>query len=96
MGPRARISGVYPGREVLDQIGQVERDLYAHLSVTADGLCATCREPEPCRARYDAFGFLNRYGVLPRRRPGAAGVTASVGQSFNGFAEPHTRSNAAM
>lgn len=95
MDPEARSEGVYLGGVVLDRIRQVERDLYQHLSVTADGLCAMCREPEPCRARYDAFQFLNRYGVLPRRRPGVAGVTASAAQAFNGFAEFQTRSNAA-
>lgn len=96
MEPGARSEGVYLGGMVLDRIGQAERELYEHLSVTADGLCVACREPEPCRARYDVFRFLNRYGVLPRRRPGAAGVTASAAQTFNGFAESQTRSNAVM
>ncbi|GAA4955864.1 hypothetical protein GCM10025331_51750 [Actinoplanes utahensis] len=96
MDSEASSEGVYLGRVVLDRIGQAERDLYEHLSVTADGLCAACREPEPCRARYDALRFLNRYWVLPRRRPGAAGVTASAAQTFNGFAEAQTRSNAVM
>lgn len=87
---------LYLSRAALDQIAAAESDLYRHLPVTPTGLCVTCAEPEPCRDRYAALGALLRYGVLPRRRPGAAGVRSSIpSQSSAGLAQDHTRSNEA-
>ena len=87
---------LYLSRAALDQIATAESDLYRHLPVTPNGLCTTCSEPEPCRGRYAALQVLLRYGVLPRRRPGAAGIRPSTEpQPTTGFAADHTRSNEA-
>ena len=95
--PMTPTANLYQSQAALDQVAQAESDLYHHLTVTPSGLCVDCAEPEPCHARYDALGILDRYGVLPRRRAGVAGVTtATAAQTFAGFASPQTRSNDAM
>jgi hypothetical protein len=77
-------------------IKTAEVELNRHLAVTLSGLCVTCAEPEPCRARYAALHVLLRYGILPKRRPGVAGVRSAADlQPINGFVVDHTRSNAA-
>lgn len=86
--------GLYFGQAARDQLATAEADLYRHLPVTPGGQCVTCAEPEPCHGRYAALRVFLRYGVLPRRRPGASGVRPSR-QPMNGFAADHTRSNEA-
>lgn len=85
-------AGLYLAHTAQDRLAVADAKLHQHLSGTPGGLCAVCLEPEPCRARYEALGVFDQFGVLPRRRPGAAGVPGR-GQSFDGFAEPQTRSN---
>lgn len=85
-----------PGSQ-LDALARAEASLFDHLVVTPGGLCVGCSEPEPCRARYSALDVFNKYGALPRRRPGIAGVYMAGGTgSFDAFAAAHTRSNEAM
>jgi hypothetical protein len=83
--------GFYLGRPARDQLASADTDLYRHLPVTPGGRCVACGESEPCRARYAALAVFLRYGVLPRRRPGAAGVRA-MDQPWTAFAVDHTRS----
>jgi hypothetical protein len=86
--------GVYVGGVARDQLATADAELYCHLPVTPGGQCVTCGEPEPCRARYAALGVFLRYGVLPKRRPGAAGVRVTD-QPWRAFAVDHTRSKEA-
>jgi hypothetical protein len=86
-------AGVYLAQGARDRLVLADTKLNQHLAGTPGGLCAVCLESEPCRARYEALRVFDQYGVLPRRRPGLAGASAVRGQSFDGFAEPQTRSN---
>lgn len=80
------------GEDAQDDLAQAEADLYLHLTVTSGGMCVTCAEAEPCPARQDAHAVFFRSGVLPRRRPGIAGVwMEGAGQTFDGFAAAHRR-----
>lgn len=89
-------STVYLSHVARAEIAAAEVDLYCHLPVTPCGLCVTCSEPEPCRGRYAAQHVLLRYGVLPKRRPGAGGVRTAGGyKPMAGFTTDHTRSNEA-
>lgn len=85
---------LYLSHAARNHLATAEADLYRHLPVTPGGRCVTCAEPEPCRGRYAALGIFLRYGVLPRRRPGAAGVRTAA-QPVTGSAADHTRSNEA-
>ncbi|ROP28167.1 hypothetical protein EDD30_0877 [Couchioplanes caeruleus] len=86
---------VYLSHVARAQIAIAEADLYFHLPVTPGGLCVTCAEPEPCSGRYAALQVLLRYGVLPKRRPGVAGVRTTGSQTMAGFVTDQTRSNEA-
>jgi hypothetical protein len=80
------------GEEAQDDRARAEADLYLHLTVTPGGLCVTCANAEPRQARQEAHAVYFRYGVLPRRRPGIAGVwMEGAGQTFDGFAAAHRR-----
>ncbi|BCJ50429.1 hypothetical protein Asp14428_19040 [Actinoplanes sp. NBRC 14428] len=96
IGERIVSATVYLSHVARAQVAAAEADLYRHLAVTPSGLCVACGEPEPCDGRYAALRVLLRYGVLPKRRPGAGGVRTSNGyKSMPGFVADHTRSNEA-
>src|SRR2546421_10355253 len=67
----------YLSRVALDELDHAQVELERHLAVRPNGLCATCGEVEPCAGRQAAGATFVRYGRLPRRRPGAAGIPGS-------------------
>jgi hypothetical protein len=54
----------------IDDLRDVQAELYEHLVADAGGRCTTCHEPEPCRRRGELHRSLLRYGQLPKRQPG--------------------------
>ena len=68
----------YIGGAALDQVAAAEAELYRHLTTRPDGRCTACGQLEPCDARYRAQAVFLHYGVLPKRRPGAAGIQREV------------------
>jgi len=96
-GYRVQVEARRASESRQDVLARAEASLYDHLVVSPGGLCLGCSEPEPCRARYAALAVFNRYGVLPRRRAGVAGVYIAGGAvSFDAFAVAQTRSNEVM
>ncbi|MFY1637251.1 hypothetical protein ACN27F_28945 [Solwaraspora sp. WMMB335] len=67
----------YFARSALDELDHAQAELERHLAVRPNGVCATCGEVEPCAGRREAGVMFDRYGLLPRRRPGVAGVRPS-------------------
>jgi hypothetical protein len=73
----AATTTIYLSGTVHEQLDQAQAELERHLGVRPNGLCATCGESEPCAGRLAAGATFARYGRLPRRRPGGAGVRAA-------------------
>jgi hypothetical protein len=67
----------YLASTAVDELRHAQAELERHLAVRPNGLCATCGEVEPCAARRAAGTTFIRYGRLPRRRPGVAGVRSA-------------------
>jgi hypothetical protein len=67
----------YLARTAVDELDHAQAELERHLAVRPNGMCTACGEVEPCAARRAAGTTFIRYGRLPRRRPGAAGVRSS-------------------
>lgn len=61
----------YLGRVALDQIEAAQAAADAHVALFT-GVCAACGETSPCAVLVTALSVHDRYGTLPRRRPGAA------------------------
>ena len=71
----------YLSRTVLEQLDQAQAEIDRHVTTNAAGQCRTCGELEPCRARVSANATFVKFGRLPRRRPGLAGVPTAVAAS---------------
>jgi hypothetical protein len=54
----------------VDQIVTAQAALDQHVTLLT-GVCALCGEASPCAVLLTVLSVLDRYGVLPRRRPGA-------------------------
>jgi hypothetical protein len=67
----------YLARSALDELDHAHAELERRLLVRPNGLSATCGQVEPCAGRRTAGTTFVRYGRIPRRRTGAAGVRRS-------------------
>ncbi|MEV0895697.1 hypothetical protein [Actinoplanes sp. NPDC049802] len=57
---------------VLEQLDYAQQQLDRHTAPSAEGHCTVCGEEDPCSLRRVALRVFGRYGVLPRRWPGAS------------------------
>lgn len=53
------------------QIDRAQAVLDRHTVSSADGMCVTCKLPDPCPEREAAAKVFTSSARLPRRRPGA-------------------------
>jgi hypothetical protein len=60
----------YLGRAALDQIEAAQAAADQHATLLT-GICASCGKASRCAMLRTALSVLDRYGTLPRRRPGA-------------------------
>ena len=72
------MSMIYLSCAALEQLDQAQAEIDRHVTANAAGLCVTCGELEPCRARVSAIAIVVKLGRLPRRRPGLAGVLTAA------------------
>ena len=61
----------YLGTVALAELHRAQAVIDDHLLVDMAGRCRTCGDKEPCPARQQAAAVFVRYGVLPKRTPGA-------------------------
>ncbi|GLY08612.1 hypothetical protein [Actinoplanes sp. NBRC 101535] len=55
-----------------EQVEYAQSQLDRHIAPSADGRCSVCGEEDPCSPRRVALRVFGRYGILPRRWPGAS------------------------
>ncbi|MER7167289.1 hypothetical protein ABT336_14615 [Micromonospora sp. NPDC000207] len=55
-----------------EHLAVAQSQLDRHTPTAATGRCGGCGEAGPCRQRRAALRAFGRYGVLPRRWPGAS------------------------
>jgi|SRR5947209_17498225 len=91
-----RTVSTYLSASVRVELDQAQAELERHIVTGMDGRCVTCGEAEPCSGRVGATRRLLRYGRLPQRRPGLAGVRAnrSTGMGGSWFASPARQESA--
>lgn len=63
---------VFLSAAALDQLRAAQAQLDRHTASSADGRCVVCAQDDPCQLRRVALRVFGRYGVLPRRWPGAS------------------------
>lgn len=73
----------YLSHTVLEQLDQAQTEIDRHVTTNAAGHCVTCGEQEPCRTRASANEIFVRFGRLPQRRPGLAGVLTTAAARTN-------------
>lgn len=61
---------IYIGGAALDQVRAAQQEITLHLA-DMFGRCLTCAVPAPCPPAARAERTMQRYGILPRRRPGS-------------------------
>jgi hypothetical protein len=80
------VTTTYLAHTALDELGRAQAELERHLAVRPDGSCLTCGQVEPCRGRQAAASRFARYGRLPQRRPGLAGIRSAAIETGETFA----------
>ncbi|MDG4793712.1 hypothetical protein [Micromonospora sp. WMMD1082] len=68
------MSTIYLASTAMEEVERAQAELERHLTVRPTGECVTCGQVEPCSGRQEAGTTIIKYGLLPRRRPGASGV----------------------
>lgn len=72
---------LYLSATARDELDQAQAELDEHLPSGSDGRCMRCGAEIPCAARERAALTFQRYGALPRRRPGLARVRPVAGST---------------
>jgi hypothetical protein len=57
---------------VIEELRAAQVQLNRHTGSSGDGRCLACSEDDPCAIRRAALRVFGRYGLLPRRWPGAS------------------------
>ena len=70
------MSTIYLAAAAAERLAEAQRALDVHVLSIVGG-CRVCRTRDQCPAHVEAASVFARYHRLPRRRPGASGVSRS-------------------
>jgi hypothetical protein len=62
---------VYLSSAALEQVNEAQDVMAIHAVFASTEKCVVCGVTAPCDPRSNALRALRRYGLLPKRRPGA-------------------------